>query len=90
MWPFGVVIYAPFLAQYPDLIEAAKHVSVQELTSQAAILSFNIGGLHGPARLDEPKADPAAWMSAPLLELMRDELQPIVAADVSGTASFFH
>jgi hypothetical protein len=66
VWSFTIVIHSPFPAQNPHFHKTVKQVSIQQLSPNAAILSFNVRVLHGSAGLDKLQADPAAFIAAPL------------------------
>lgn len=57
MRSFSVVVLPPHFAHHPNFAEAVKQVSIQQFSTNAAVLSFNVGVLHRTAGLDELQGD---------------------------------
>jgi hypothetical protein len=47
-----IVIFQPFLGNFPELIKIFKDVSVQYILTESAIESLDIGILHGSSGLN--------------------------------------
>jgi hypothetical protein len=67
-----IVIFQPFLGNFPELIKIFKDVSVQYILTESAIESLDIGILHGasgfhgnpvfPSSPFEHSDDPRTWV----------------------------
>ena len=90
MRPFRIEIDPPFFAQFSYFGKAVEQVSIQQFSPDTSILSFDVSVLHWSSWLDELKADPAGCMTAPLFQLVTDELRAIIATDVRRATSPSH
>ena len=74
-----VVVVHPLGGAGTNVIQGKEDVGVEEFAAQAAVEAFDEGILRGLSGLDEGEGD--VILPAEELELVGDELRPVVQAD---------
>ena len=86
--PLLIVFDAPLFEDHPRFEQAAKQLTVQALVPQFVVEALNVGVLPRAARRDVDR--PHLLRPQPVPDRIRDELRPVVAADVPGPAVARH
>ena len=85
MWPYFVVVATPHLDDRSRLDAIAKPLRLEALRAKRAVEALVHSVLPWLARLDEGRVD--ALVVRPAQKRFRDELRPVVAADIARSAA---